>query len=741
MSSQPKGIIIYEINPEDHEIHQMSQQPKQIPSATDSQIEEAIKSAIQDSSFTASELPAYIKPTPAETVTVTHPEQNEPYGFVPAAELDLTYTASQPEEYAIIQQTIDQCQKDRKEQKRRQRRVTRRSKRSKKNSMQQKCRMSKPPGIKDDTVDTFDHAKYDYPTVEITFRGKPIRQDEWRDDDGDNIYTGSDEENSESEISILNHVMRTSKGKDISEDTSTEEDTSESEISEEEIAADNDPANMTYNYDDSFIDDSPLEDYPGHETETVTEQRSTTEPNNTVMSEESTEDEDEEEEKEENEKTERIIKKVKTSKKKQEKVYAKKKESAKPKRPAVTVTNTRQTIEYYFNQMREQSRNNQRPTRVIVNGTTAEAITSVNTIAINPTKAYLTDTDFSTHDNLFKIGRNFPMSINGRVYQSVFILFNTLSCYVVNTSAKEQIIRQFNLNIEHDKVNAYCLDTTLTENFSLEAYFKQLILFAKNYFKSPMEFKIYRRNTDDKDIASKAIVYDNFHIKIKDTTLRITDRFKHLRIIGQQRMIDPEYIGPFVMDVIYTNENCYIVTDLYDNLYEGRNYLIYKGLPKLRKAGTPAVEINDPVVLAKNGKRTVIGEKMEIIITDDLVMTQQFILTGVPQLDQYKYYLRRRYQRVHKKKSGHKMIEVPQSYGGTIIGMKQLIFEVQIPVTPAQTGSTFTVINETGTREYEQLMTEILSNYVPRTDPSSTLPNIDFAEVNTQEINESRKLQ
>ena len=132
---------------------------------------------------------------------------------------------------------------------------------------------------------------------------------------------------------------------------------------------------------------------------------------------------------------------------------------------------------------------------------------------------------------------------------------------------------------------------------------------------------------------------------------------------------------------------------------------------------------------------------MEIIITDDLVMTQQFILTGVPQLDQYKYYLRRRYQRVHKKKSGHKMIEVPQSYGGTIIGMKQLIFEVQIPVTPAQTGSTFTVINETGTREYEQLMTEILSNYVPRTDPSSTLPNIDFAEVNTQEINESRKLQ
>ena len=739
MSSQPKGITIYEINPEDHEVHQMSQQPKQIPSATGSQIEEAIKNAIQDSSFTASELPAYTKPAPVETVTVTHPEQNEPYGFVPPAELDLTYTASQPEEYAIIQQTIDKCQRDRRKQKRRQRRVTRRSKRSKKNPMQQKCRMNEPPGTKDDTVDTFDHDKYNYPTIEITFRGKPIRQDEWRDDDGDNIYTGSDDENSESEISALNRVMRTSRGKDISEDTSTEEDTSESEISEEEIAADNDPANMTYNYDDSFIDDSPLEDYPGHETETVTEQRSTTEPTNTAMSEESTEDD--EEEKDDKEEKESTTKQVKPPKKKEEKVRAKKKESAKPKRPAVTVTNTKQTIEYYFNRIREQNKNKQRPTRVVVNGTTAEAIASASIKAINPTRAYLTDTDFSAHDNLFKIGRNFPMSVNGKVYQSVFILFNTLSCYIVNASAKEQIIRQFKLNIGHDQVNAYCLDKKFTQNFSLEAYFNQLLLFAKNYSKTPMEFKIYRRNTDQRGIISGVMVYDNFRIKINGTNLRVTDRFKHLRIVGQQRMIEPEYVGPFVMDVIYTDENCYIVTDLYDKLYEGRNYLIYKGLPNLRTAGNPAVEISDPVVSTKSGKRTVIGEKMEIIIQDDLVMTQQFVLTGVPQLDKYKYYLRRLHQRVHKKKSGHKLIDVPRDCGDTLIGMKQFIFEVQIPVTPAQTGSTFTVINETGTREYEQLMTEILRNYVPRTDPSNTLPIIDFAEVNTQEIDESRKLQ
>ena len=119
--------------------------------------------------------------------------------------------------------------------------------------MQQKCGMNELPGTKDDTVDTFDHDKYNYPIVDITYRMSPNRQDEWRDDDGDNIYTGSDDENSESEISVLNRVMRTSKGKDISEDTSTDEDTSESEVSEEEIAADNDPANMTYNYDDSFI--------------------------------------------------------------------------------------------------------------------------------------------------------------------------------------------------------------------------------------------------------------------------------------------------------------------------------------------------------------------------------------------------------------------------------------------------------------------------------------------------------
>ena len=142
-----------------------------------------------------------------------------------------------------------------------------------------------------------------------------------------------------------------------------------------------------------------------------------------------------------------------------------------------------------------------------------------------------------------------------------------------------------------------------------------------------------------------------------------------------------------------------------------------------------------------NTQISAINLNTEIIIQDDLVMTQQFILTGVPKLDKYAYYLRRRYQRVHKKKSGHKMIDVPQGCGDTIIGMKQFIFEVQIPVTPAQTGSTFTVINETGTREYEQLMTEILRNYVPRTDPSNTLPIIDFAEVNTQEIDESRKLQ
>lgn len=736
MSSQPKGITIYEIDPEGHEIHQMSQQPKQIPSATQSQIEEAIQSAIRDSSFTASELPAYMKPTPVETITVTHPEQNEPYGFVPPAELDLTYTASQPEEYAIIQQTIDECQKDRKEQKRRQRRVTQRSKRSKKNSMQQKCRMNEPPGTKDDTVDTFDHDKYNYPTVEITFHGKPIRQDDWRDDDGDNIYTGSEDENSESEISALNRVMRTSRGKDISEDTSTEEDTSESEISEEEIAADNDPANMTYNYDDSFIDDSPLEDYPGHETETVTEQRSTTEPTNTAMSEESTEDEEEEKEEKES-----ITEQVKSPKKKQEKVRAKKKEIAKPKRPAVTVTNTKQTIEYYFNRMREQNKNKQRPTRVVVNGTTAEAIASTSIKAINPNKAYLTDTDFSVHDGLFRIGRNFPMSINGKVYQSVFILFNTISCYALNISAKEQIIRQFRLNIEHDQVNAYCMDKKFTQNFSLEAYFNQLLLFAKNYSKTPMEFKIYRRNTDDREIVSGITSYDNFRIKINGTNLRITDKFKHLRIVGQQRMIEPEYVGPFVMDVIYTNANCYIVTDLYDKLYEGRGFLVYQDFPNLRVIGKPAIEINDPVVYMKNGKKKLSNGKMEIIIQDDLVMTQQFTLTGVPQLEEYKYYVKRKYQEIHKKKSGHTMIDVPRDVGMSRIAMKQFIFEVQIPVTPAQTGSTFTVINETGTREYEQLMTEILRNYVPRTDPSNTLPIIDFAEVNTQEIDESRKLQ
>lgn len=751
MSSQPKSFTIYEINLEEHEAHKMSQQPSQIPPTTDSQIEEAIKSAIQDSSFNTSELPAYIRPTPVETVTVTHPKQDEPhgfdesYGFVPPAESDLVYSASQPEEYAIVQQTIDEFQKDRKEQKRRQRRVTRRSKSSKKNSMQQKCRMNEPPGTKDDTVDTFDHDKYNCPIAEITFHGNPNRQDEWRDDDGDNIYTGSDDENSESEISVLNRVMRTSKGKDISEDTSTEEDTSESEVSEEEIAADNDPANMTYNYDDSFIDDSPLEGYPGHETETVTEQRSTTEPNNTAMSEESTEDEyeEEKEEKEEKENTESITKQVKPPKKKQEEVSVKKrnKKSAKPKRKAVTVTNPNQTIEYYFNRIRERGNINQRPTRVVVNGTTAEAIASASIEAINPTKAYLTDTEFSAHNNLFKIGRNYPMKIKDKTYQSVFFLFNTLSCYTVNTSAKEQIIRQFNLNIEHDMVNAYCLDKQFTANFSLEAYFDQLLLFAKNYSNSPMDFKIYRRNTNDKDMINGTLIYDNFHIKINGTTLRRTDTFKHLRIVGQQRMIEPDYFGPFVMDIIYTDTNCYIVTDLYDELYEGRNYLIYKCLPKLRTAGAPAIEISDPVIPIKDNKRKVIGQRMEIIIKDDLVMAQQFVLTGVPQLDEYKYYLKRRHQRVHKRKVGHKLKDIKEDEGSTIIGMKQFIFEVQIPVMPTQTGSTFTVINETGTPEYIRLMTEILRNYVPHADSSDTLPNIDFTEVNTQEIDESRKLQ
>ena len=96
------------------------------------------------------------------------------------------------------------------------------------------------------------------------------------------------------------------------------------------------------------------------------------------------------------------------------------------------------------------------------------------------------------------------------------------------------------------------MDKRFTQNFSLEAYFNQLLLFAKNYSKTPMEFKIYRRNTDDREIMSGITSYDNFRIKINGTNLRITDKFKHLRIVGQQRMIEPENLCLHI--ICHTNQ-------------------------------------------------------------------------------------------------------------------------------------------------------------------------------------------
>ena len=331
--------------------------------------------------------------------------------FIPPTNTDLIYSASQPNEFAIVQETINQCQKERKQQKKQKKskkKVKRRSKKDKQ-TMQTKANMKEPPGTKDDTISKFNHEKYSSDGLEIMFYNTKKEKDDWLPGDGDNIVSDESEENSEYENQKFDEMMDNARPQIESdtEDSSSDNDTSDSEYEDD---------SSINEYDmNSFIDDEGVEPPLLHKNQIPMEIES---------SEEKTEVDSKtsgivEQKRASDTVTEKLDEEVKETEIKRhntDKIIGRA-ESTKPRKSFVSTP----SIMTFFEKLKKSGvLKPQQATRVIVNATPEQKDLYIKPETIEQYR--LTEQEFNRHNNVYRILQNQYITMNKVNYQALRLI-------------------------------------------------------------------------------------------------------------------------------------------------------------------------------------------------------------------------------------------------------------------------------------------------------------------------------